>query len=91
MIEKKPFVSYDPDREGKVLRSSTKTIRENTEDTERLERLKMLFDTKSDGETYKIAVAFTLNVLHRTFGEAFTRRLFKKERLRLSDFRSFDQ
>lgn len=65
----------------------TFTVRLNKKEREMLEDLKRMMDIKSDGKALKIAgLIIGRNVLHSLFGAKILAYLFKKDRLRLSDF-----
>ena len=85
-LKKEPFRPYRLEEEKKGDKLRTFTISMNKSDEMVLRELKQLFDIKSDGEALKVSTRVALNVLRRTFGEDLIKRLFKKERLRLSDF-----
>jgi hypothetical protein len=67
----------------------TFTVRCNKEERAMLEELKEIFDISSDSTALKTAAEVGRNVLLHHFGRPLLRYLFKKERARLSDCKSF--
>lgn len=84
MIEKKPFVRYALDDEEQ--QGETFTVRLNSKERELLNKIRVTMDIKSDSKALKECAWLGLNVLHHTFGNKFSKYLFKKDRARLSDY-----
>lgn len=85
-IEHKPFYRTKTDEEREEESGRTFTIRVNEKEELLLRRLREILDVKSGGKALKIGAWVGLNVLQNTFGEDFAKYLFKKERVRLSDY-----
>lgn len=87
MIEKKPFIRYKLDEELEDETGETFTVRLNQKERAWLDELKRDLDIKSDGKALKLAgLIIGRNVLHSIFSPRLLRYLFKKERVRLSDY-----
>lgn len=86
VIEHKPFYRTKTDEEREAENSRTFTIRINEKEEAKLKRLCRILDVKSESKAIKQGAWIGLNVLLRTFGEGFAKYLFKKERVRLSDY-----
>lgn len=85
-IENPPFVRQTL---GEKSKEDTFTVRVNDEERKMLEEIKEVLNIKSDGKALKIAARVGYNVLHTTFGRELLLYLFKKERLKLEDFKNF--
>lgn len=81
-IEKTPFRKYNLDDEP----GDTFTIRLNKEERKALNTLRSIFDVNSDSKAMKLGALVGLNVLQHTFGYELVKYLFKKERVRMSDY-----
>lgn len=88
MIDKKPFVNYTLD-ENKKEYKDVFTVRVNQEERIILEELKEDLNIKSDSKALKIGALIGRNVLQHTFNRPLLRYLFKKERLKLEDFKNY--
>ena len=89
-IEKKPFVAYSLDSEkGKYGKPFT--IRLNEWERSQLDKIKVMFDIKTDGTALKIAAFSYLKVLQSHLTPKYFSWLFKKERKRLSDYDDIDK
>ena len=84
-IEKKPFVNYTLD-EDKNTKTETITIRLNRSERSMLEEIKEDFNIKSDGKALKLAAEIGKNVTQGLLGRGRLQYLFKKDRVKLSDF-----
>lgn len=88
-LEREPFVQYN-DRDEKP-KSDTFNVRMGKKYLSRddLEWLKEALDVRGDSTALKIAAMVGKNVLQNHFGKPILQYLFKKDRDRLSDERSF--
>lgn len=85
-LEKKPFTAYDVN--GK--KADIFTVRLNKDERKDLEEIKEDLNIKSDSKALKIAgLTIGRNVLQRIFSRSLLRYLFKKDRLKLDDFKNF--
>lgn len=90
MIKKEPFTRYKLDEELQDDEGETFTVRLNAIERAWLDELKRDLDIKSDGKALKLAgLIIARNVLHSTFTPKLLRYLFKKDRVRLSDYENF--
>lgn len=87
MIEKKPFVNYTLEEDKK--KEVVKSVWLNEKDQAELERLKEIFNVKSDSKALKIALKVSLNLIGALFGTTLAKYLFKKDRSKLEDFKDF--
>lgn len=87
-IEKKPFVNYTLE-EDKKENKEIFTVRINKEERAWLEELKEDLNIKSDSKALKIGALIGKNVIQAQFTRPILRYLFKKDRLKLEEFKSF--
>lgn len=83
-LEKERFTSYDLNKKKNVF-----TVRVNDEERKLLEELKEVLNVASDGKALKIGALVGLNVLHSTFTRPVLKYLFKKDRIKLEDYKDF--
>lgn len=87
MLEKKPFVNYTLDEDKKDDGGTVFSLRLNAEEYEKLKRAKDWFDTDQNSTAVKILVDVGYNVLQGQFSAGVLGWLFKKDRVRVSDWR----
>lgn len=83
-LEQEPFTRYHEEK-----RADTFTVRVNEEERKMIEELKELMNVKQDSKALKVAAKVGLNVLLSSFGKDTLRYLFKKDREKLEDYKSF--
>ena len=87
-IKKKPFVSYTLEEDKKKFKDVF-TVRVNSQERAWLEDLKEDLNIKSDSKALKMGALIGKNVIQSTFTRPILRYLFKKERLKLEDFKNY--
>ena len=88
MLNNKLFTNYTLE-EDKNKDDVVFSVRCNKEEVAWLEEIKELMNIKANSKALKTAAFIGLNVLQRTFGKKLIRYLFKKEREKLSDYKTF--
>lgn len=86
-IEKQPFRDYNLEDEKK--KEDIISLRINKAERQQLERMKEALDIKSDAKAIKEFSLIGFKCMTSLFSEQFLRYLFKKDRQRLSDYKSF--
>ena len=88
-IEKVPFRNYTLDEDKKKEASEKFSIRLNAQERLMLDKIKEYLNIAEDSTALKISAEIGLNVLHSTFGEPILKWLFKKDRIKLQDYKDF--
>lgn len=86
MVIKK--AAFENTREEEDRKDDVFTVRVNADERAMLERMKQIFDTKQDSTALKSTFAVGYHVIHTMFGAPFAQYLFKKDRVRLTDYES---
>lgn len=86
VINKKPFVAYKDEKDRKDKYGRPFTVRLNAKEQAELNMFKAAADIKQDGTALKVLAHVGYIVLHSTLGHATLRWLFKKERVRWTDY-----
>jgi len=89
MIEKEPFVRYKTDEEKAKEKDVRFTVRLNAKEIEAVKLFQRALDIKSRGTALKTMALIGHNVMTSLLGRHLFVKLFKKERVRLSDYESF--
>ncbi len=87
-IEKKPFVNYTLEEEKKPKQDIV-AVRLNKEERAELEEFKEDLNINSDSKALKLGLKIGKNVLQATFTRPLLAYLFKKDRVKLEDFKNF--
>ena len=82
-LEKVPFVRYNENK-----KDDTFTVKLNKDERELLERMKESLDIKSDSKALKLFALIGFKSATSMFSEPFLKYLFKKDRVRLSDYKN---
>ena len=83
-----PFVPTKLEEERKDTKEVF-TVRVNQEERTWLEEIKEDLNTPSDSKALKIAAYIGKNVLQGTFSRPILRFLFKKDRVKLEDYKNY--
>lgn len=86
MIEKEPFVRYKLDEEKAKEKDMRFTVRLNSEEIKAVRFFMEALDVKSPGTALKAMALVGYNSMTSLLGKQLFKRLFKKERVRLSDY-----
>lgn len=89
VIEKTPFRATHIWEEEKKEKPDTFTVRLNMEERQWLEEIKEDLNIANDSSALKYSAFIGKNVLHTLFSRPLLRYLFKKERVKLENYKSF--
>jgi hypothetical protein len=87
-VSKVPFTSYTLDKDKKEIKDVF-SVRLNQEERAWLDELKEDLNIKSDSKALKIGALIGKNVIQSQFTRPVLRYLFKKDRLKLTDYKNF--
>lgn len=85
------FRAYKEEEEREQDKSKVFAIRMNEKEQEMVKELMAYFNVKSPATALKYSALVGHRVLHRVFGKDLLRYLFKKDRVRLSDYEDIDK
>lgn len=83
-IEQEPFIRYNEEK-----KADTFTVKVNPQERATIEELKEIFNVKSDSKALKMAGLVGYKVLLGAFGKPLLLYLFKKDRVKLEDYKKF--
>ena len=83
-IEQEPFTKYNLEK-----KSDTFTVRINKQERQWLEEVKEDLNINSDSKALKVAAFIGKNVLQAQFTRPILKYLFKKERVKLEDYKNY--
>jgi len=91
VLVRPPFTSTKLQEERDAEKRNRFTVNLNPQEAEQLDKFMKLTDIQEKSVAIKFCMEFATNVMHNSFGDEFTKYLFKKERKRMSDYKNTDK